>query len=408
MSINKKVIISLSILLLGAIALSTFSLFNPVEAKGTLPDEIYTSDYLEQKDKDKVDKEKEGEILKTIKKVWKKDKPKNNKFVIGEVLERTSYQLFTVYAPTKDIEHGGIIGYSESVILIKSNPPLVFLTSDPASIPEINKISKDELNGEQRNVFFGEAQKQYAKSWFFVNAEAIQNVSYKFPYGNGKSFDVWQGPHGCNGATVATSTECGFDLGISNVTNDGNIYAFANGIVTKCVICMSSAYIRIKDTDANSARYVHLENNSNLITGITQNLTQITQGTKLGNVKAGTFTDTGSCGYTSELDGTGHVHYYVTIPLAIESATFNASGPTSGTYTSTNGSGCTPPASGTWFVSASCDFTGSANVTGGIYVQNNTTLRIIAGASLDVNFTSYNVKAQTGSKIIIESGGKIY
>jgi hypothetical protein len=406
MSVKKKIIISCSILLLGMISLSTFSLFYPVEAKGVLPDEDYTSDYLEQKDKDKVDKKKEDEILKTIKKTWKKEKPTKNKFIIGGVLDKPSYQLFTVYAPSVEISDGGIVGDSESVILIKSNPPLVFLTSDPASIPEINKISKEELNDEQRKVFFGEAQKLYAKSWFFINAEAVQNVSYKFPYGNGKSFGVWQGPHGCN----AANTECGFDLGTSNVAADGNIYASASGIATEFVTCTSSAYIRIRDTDTNSVRYVHLENNANLIAGITANLTQITQGTKLGNVKAGTFTDTGSCGYTSQLTGTGHVHYYVTMPLDVETVTFNSSGPTTGTYSSTNGGsgGCTPPASGTWTVTSSCDFTGSANAPGSVYVQNNSTLRIKAGASLNVNTTSYNVKAQAGSKIIIESGGKIY
>jgi hypothetical protein len=374
-------------------------------AKGTLPDEEFTTDYLEAKDKEKIDQKTEKEIQKEIKKIWKKTKPLSNKFVIGGVLDKPSYILFTVYAPNKDIEEGGIVGDSETVILIKGNINLIFLATDPEVVPYLSKISENELTTDQRKYLFGEVLKTTNLSKLSLNVEAIQNATYKYPYANGVGVTIGPaGIHGCNAAV----TQCAWDL-----FNDGNnsVYASTSGIVTEYVICTYSAYLRIQDSDGNSARYVHLENNNNLIGGITTNLTTISAGTYLGNAKLGTFTDTGSCGSTSQTANSSHIHYYLTLPLVVEGTTYTSSSPTSGSFTSSNNgitnSGCNPPITGNWNVTTSCSMTVSALAPASVVISNNAVLTIPNGIILDIDFGSYNMTVQNGSRLLIDSGGKM-
>ncbi|NJS42073.1 M23 family metallopeptidase [Candidatus Gracilibacteria bacterium] len=70
--------------------------------------------------------------------------------------------------------------------------------------------------------------------------------------------------------------------------------------------------------------------------------------------------------------------------------------------------GCNPPISGDWNITSSCDFVGAATAPANVIVNNNSTLRIKNGASLNINMTSNKIVAKPGSRLIIESGGKVY
>ena len=68
---------------------------------------------------------------------------------------------------------------------------------------------------------------------------------------------------------------------------------------------------------------------------------------------------------------------------------------------------CTPPASGDWIVSSSCTINSSVSAQRNVIVQNNSVLTIPSGVVLDINFTTSNLTVQSGSGVLIQSGGTI-
>ena len=68
---------------------------------------------------------------------------------------------------------------------------------------------------------------------------------------------------------------------------------------------------------------------------------------------------------------------------------------------------CSPPASGDWTVSSTCEMTGDATATGNVIVPNGVVLTIPNGLTLDINFATKNLTVQAGGGVLIKNGGKI-
>ena len=69
---------------------------------------------------------------------------------------------------------------------------------------------------------------------------------------------------------------------------------------------------------------------------------------------------------------------------------------------------CVVPTSGEWIISASCTLTSSASAPGNVTVQNGAVLTIPSGVFLDINFITNHLFVQSGSGVLIQSGGKIF
>jgi hypothetical protein len=69
---------------------------------------------------------------------------------------------------------------------------------------------------------------------------------------------------------------------------------------------------------------------------------------------------------------------------------------------------CTPPASGNWTVTQSCDLAPSAVILGDVTVQNNATLTVENNRYLAVDFRVNEVRVRDGSKLVIKSGGRLF
>ena len=68
---------------------------------------------------------------------------------------------------------------------------------------------------------------------------------------------------------------------------------------------------------------------------------------------------------------------------------------------------CTPPASGDWTISESCMINSDATIQGNVLVQDSSVLSIPSGVVLDIDFVSFSLTVQSGSGVLIKSGGTI-
>ena len=68
---------------------------------------------------------------------------------------------------------------------------------------------------------------------------------------------------------------------------------------------------------------------------------------------------------------------------------------------------CTPPASGDWTISESCMINSDATIQGNVLVQDGSVLSIPSGVVLDIDFVSFSLTVQSGSGVLIKSGGTI-
>lgn len=76
-------------------------------------------------------------------------------------------------------------------------------------------------------------------------------------------------------------------------------------------------------------------------------------------------------------------------------------------FIQTNDSLCLPPVSGDWQISSNCVLTTSAVAPANVIIQNNSVLEIPSNKFLDINFTANHLLIQSGSGVLIKSGGKI-
>ena len=70
-------------------------------------------------------------------------------------------------------------------------------------------------------------------------------------------------------------------------------------------------------------------------------------------------------------------------------------------------SGCEPPASGDWVVTTSCVINSSATIQGSVIVRDGSVLIIPSRVVLDINFVSFSLTVQSGSGVLIKSGGTV-
>ena len=68
---------------------------------------------------------------------------------------------------------------------------------------------------------------------------------------------------------------------------------------------------------------------------------------------------------------------------------------------------CAPPASGDWTISESCMINSGATIQGNVLVRDGSVLSIPSGVVLDIDFVSFSLTVQSGSGVLIKSGGTI-
>ena len=115
-----------------------------------------------------------------------------------------------------------------------------------------------------------------------------------------------------------------------------------------------------------------------------------------------------ACGF-----GSGpHLHFTISNQNAtVDGNNINTVGNSPGTdYVSSNArvNPCGPPNAGNWTVSSSCIMTGVDTAPAHVTVQNNATLTLFPAARLNIDFVSRRLTVQSGSRVRIISGGRIY
>ena len=68
---------------------------------------------------------------------------------------------------------------------------------------------------------------------------------------------------------------------------------------------------------------------------------------------------------------------------------------------------CTPPASGDWTVRESCTLDSSVTIQRNVLVQDGSVVSIPSGVVLDIDFASFSLTVQSGSGVLIKSGGTV-
>ncbi len=80
------------------------------------------------------------------------------------------------------------------------------------------------------------------------------------------------------------------------------------------------------------------------------------------------------------------------------------------TVTATDGiltTSCTVPTSGDWIITTGCTTSSDVIVLGNVLVQNNSLLIITDGTTLNIDFANNNLTVESGSGVLIKSGGTI-
>jgi len=76
-------------------------------------------------------------------------------------------------------------------------------------------------------------------------------------------------------------------------------------------------------------------------------------------------------------------------------------------FVSNNASTCTPPVGNDWIITESCTLTQNVTADKNIIVQNNSVLTIPNGFTVFFNPSTFNITVESGSGILIQSGGSI-
>ncbi len=68
---------------------------------------------------------------------------------------------------------------------------------------------------------------------------------------------------------------------------------------------------------------------------------------------------------------------------------------------------CAPPNSGDWIITTSCTVNTSATAQENVIVQNDSILSIPSGITLNIDFAAFSLTVQSGSGVLIKSGGTV-
>jgi len=72
-----------------------------------------------------------------------------------------------------------------------------------------------------------------------------------------------------------------------------------------------------------------------------------------------------------------------------------------------NSNACSVPESGGWNVTSNCTLVSNSTAPGNVTIQNNSTLTVPSGVTIDIDFSQFNLTIEFGSGVLIKSGGKI-
>lgn len=68
---------------------------------------------------------------------------------------------------------------------------------------------------------------------------------------------------------------------------------------------------------------------------------------------------------------------------------------------------CLPPSSGNWVIEFDCTLVNDVVASANVIIQSGSVLVIPSGLTLDIDFSQFNLTVESGSGVLIESGGKI-
>jgi len=68
---------------------------------------------------------------------------------------------------------------------------------------------------------------------------------------------------------------------------------------------------------------------------------------------------------------------------------------------------CSPPVSGDWIITSSCFLSLSNSAPANVIIQNNSVLEIPNETTLDIDFANFNLTIESGSGVLVRSGGTI-
>ncbi len=68
---------------------------------------------------------------------------------------------------------------------------------------------------------------------------------------------------------------------------------------------------------------------------------------------------------------------------------------------------CIPPVSGDWIITENCTINSSVTARENVIVQNDSVLTIPSGITLDIDYATFNLTVQSGSGVLIKSGGTL-
>jgi hypothetical protein len=157
------------------------------------------------------------------------------------------------------------------------------------------------------------------------SADAAEGL--KLPWAGGVSWNVTQGMH--------TTRSWDFQPPGAGSHND-QVLAVAAG--TARVTCSDGANQAIVSlaTAYGTFRYAHLQTSASSAVGITAVGVQVQQGQVIGRLHPSPPGSDSGCGYAIPA-GASHLHLeFPTVPLSMDGVTFSATGPSSGSYVSTN------------------------------------------------------------------------
>lgn len=174
---------------------------------------------------------------------------------------------------------------------------------------------------------------------------------------------------------------------------------------------------RITHHDGERTGYLHLAVSS-IDTSIDGQ--SIPRGWRLGNLYDGNAQTANNCpsGWTCQFAtpcgyGTGpHLHFTISDQNAtVDGFNINTVGNSGGAaYLSTNirVNPCGPPNAGNWTISSNCIMTGADTAPADVTVQNGATLTLFPAARLNIDFVDRRLQIQSGSRVRIIAGGRMY
>lgn len=172
------------------------------------------------------------------------------------------------------------------------------IEGDVKYIDKIKRTPDNFLTTDAKKALSADGLEPRLKSTDIESLSTLSATSasiYKFPWPELNTRKYTKGWHG---------TTTGLDLGSSSTNRI--ILASGAGTVTAVSACSSSVNVTVKHPDGKIFKYLHLDKNT-FDAGKIKNGVSLTQGKRLGTLKAGNFSD--NCGYAVQKADYSHIHW---------------------------------------------------------------------------------------------------